>query len=70
MSFARQQVDCELITLALAVWVNEIHMYSPLIPFGGVKQSGLGVENGYPGLSGYTNYQTISTSKVLSNFSS
>ncbi|KAF8609440.1 aldehyde dehydrogenase [Ceratobasidium sp. AG-I] len=52
------------------VWVNEIHMYSPLIPFGGVKQSGLGVENGYAGLSGYTNYQTISISKSIPNFGS
>lgn len=57
-------------SLAIAVWVNEIHMYNPLIPFGGVKQSGLGVENGYAGLSGYTNYQTLSISKTIPNFGS
>ncbi|KAF8609439.1 ALDH-like protein [Ceratobasidium sp. AG-I] len=55
---------------ALAVWVNEISTYSPLIPFGGVKQSGLGVENGYTGPFGYRNYQRISTIKALSEFNS
>lgn len=52
------------------VWVNEIHMYGPSIPFGGVKQSGVGVENGYAGLAGFTNYQTLSVNKKLSKFGS
>ncbi|QRV76298.1 aldehyde dehydrogenase family protein [Ceratobasidium sp. AG-Ba] len=52
------------------VWVNEMHMYGPHIPYGGVKQSGLGVENGYPGLAGFTNYQTLSFSKAIPNYGS
>jgi acyl-CoA reductase-like NAD-dependent aldehyde dehydrogenase len=42
------------------VWVNEIHVLTPYTPFGGHKQSGLGVENGSDGLHEYTNAQTIS----------
>ncbi|MNY19233.1 Betaine aldehyde dehydrogenase [compost metagenome] len=42
------------------VWVNEIHVLTPHTPFGGHKQSGLGVENGSDGLHEYTNAQTIS----------
>ncbi|KAG8715495.1 hypothetical protein FRC11_003801 [Ceratobasidium sp. 423] len=52
------------------VWVNEIHMYGPWIPFGGVKQSGVGVENGQAGLIGFTNYQTLSSTKKIPNFGS
>jgi acyl-CoA reductase-like NAD-dependent aldehyde dehydrogenase len=36
----------------------------PWIPFGGHKQSGLGVENGVPGLLEYTNPQTITVHKT------
>jgi len=42
------------------VWVNEIHVVTPYTPFGGHKQSGLGVENGSNGLHEYTNAQTLS----------
>jgi len=35
------------------VWVNEHHMLSPLTPFGGYKQSGIGREFGSYGLSEY-----------------
>jgi acyl-CoA reductase-like NAD-dependent aldehyde dehydrogenase len=41
------------------VWINCIHQMSPAIPMGGVKQSGLGVENGPEGLAHYCNLQTI-----------
>lgn len=41
------------------VWVNCIHQMSPAVPMGGVKQSGLGVENGSEGLAHYCNLQTI-----------
>lgn len=41
------------------VWVNETQHLSPLAAFGGMKQSGLGVENGVDGLLEYTNAQTI-----------
>ena len=41
------------------VWINQVHIFSPHIPFGGHKQSGLGIENALDGLSEYTNVQTI-----------
>ena len=37
------------------VWVNEIHIHGIDIPFGGHKQSGMGVENGKEGLQEFTN---------------
>ena len=40
------------------VWVNEIHIHGVDIPFGGHKQSGMGVENGQEGLSEFTNTKT------------
>lgn len=40
------------------VWVNEIHIHGIDIPFGGHKQSGMGVENGHEGLCEYTNTKT------------
>jgi acyl-CoA reductase-like NAD-dependent aldehyde dehydrogenase len=45
------------------VWINEIHQFAPNIPFGGHKQSGMGVENSLEGLSEYTNNQTITVKK-------
>ncbi|MGQ7937515.1 aldehyde dehydrogenase family protein [Paraburkholderia sp. D1E] len=41
------------------VWVNQIHVYGVDIPFGGHKQSGLGVENGHEGLCEFTNTRTL-----------
>ncbi|MGU7785073.1 aldehyde dehydrogenase family protein [Burkholderia sp. PU8-34] len=41
------------------VWINQSHVFSPHIPFGGHKQSGLGIENSLHGLAEYTNMQTI-----------
>lgn len=41
------------------VWVNEIHIHGIDIPFGGHKQSGIGVENGQEGLAEFTNTQTL-----------
>ncbi len=41
------------------VWINETQHLSPLVSFAGLKQSGLGVENGLDGLLEYTNTQTI-----------
>ena len=41
------------------VWINETQHLSPLASFAGMKQSGLGVENGIDGLLEYTNTQTI-----------
>ncbi|KAF3401909.1 Aldehyde dehydrogenase 5 [Penicillium rolfsii] len=40
------------------VWVNSHFDVSPMVPFGGHKQSGLGVELGLAGLLSYCNSQT------------
>lgn len=45
------------------VWVNEIHIHGIDIPFGGHKQSGMGVENGVEGLAGFTNTKTVMLGK-------
>ena len=50
-----RQLDCG------TVWINEVHHLTPLMPFGGHKQSGLGVESGTEGLLEYTNTQTLTT---------
>ena len=41
------------------VWINETQHLSPTASFGGMKQSGVGVEGGLEGLIEYTNAQTI-----------
>jgi acyl-CoA reductase-like NAD-dependent aldehyde dehydrogenase len=41
------------------VWINTVQDLGPGQPFGGHKQSGLGVENGREGLLEYTNSQVI-----------
>jgi len=46
------------------VWVNEAQVLSPLVPFGGMRQSGLGVESGREGLMEYTASKTISVRKA------
>lgn len=45
------------------VWVNEIHIHGIDIPFGGHKQSGMGVENGREGLEEFTNTKTYMFAK-------
>ena len=42
-----------------SVWVNDHSTISPTIPFGGAKQSGIGVEFGQHGLDEYTQLQTV-----------
>ena len=41
------------------VWINGWLHLSPLVPFGGHRESGIGVESGMEGLLEYTNAQTI-----------
>lgn len=41
------------------VWINETQYLSPMAAFGGMKQSGLGVEGGLDGLLEYTTTQTL-----------
>lgn len=45
------------------VWVNEHGAIQPDAPFGGVKQSGIGVEFGQHGLAEYTAIQTLKVMK-------
>ncbi len=42
-----------------SVWINKHGMIQPNAPFGGVKQSGIGVEFGEEGLHEYTDLQVI-----------
>ncbi|MEU0475974.1 aldehyde dehydrogenase family protein [Streptomyces olivaceus] len=41
------------------VWVNEIMHLDPHVPFGGLKQSGVGVESGLAGLMEFTEARTL-----------
>jgi acyl-CoA reductase-like NAD-dependent aldehyde dehydrogenase len=41
------------------VWVNQHPLLSPDVPFGGLKQSGLGVESSLHGLLGYTDISVL-----------
>lgn len=46
------------------VWINEPQNLNPTVPFGGMRQSGMGVENGREGLMEYTAAKTIATRKL------
>lgn len=46
------------------VWINEMFAFLPNAPFGGHKQSGVGVEHGMAGLLEFTNSQTITSRKL------
>lgn len=45
------------------VWVNQHGMVHPLVPFGGIKGSGMGVEFGVEGLKALTRTQVLSFKK-------
>jgi len=42
-----------------SIWVNNIHRSSHNVPFGGMKQSGIGREKGRFGVESYLEYKTI-----------
>jgi acyl-CoA reductase-like NAD-dependent aldehyde dehydrogenase len=42
-----------------SVWINTHGAIQPNAPFGGIKQSGFGVEFGLYGLEEYTSIQTL-----------
>lgn len=46
-----------------SVWINNHAAIQPNAPFGGVKQSGIGVEFGLYGLEEYTSIQTVAVHK-------
>jgi acyl-CoA reductase-like NAD-dependent aldehyde dehydrogenase len=48
-----QQLECG------TAWVNQHSTLHPLAPFGGIKSSGLGVENNLEGLHEYTTIQVV-----------
>lgn len=45
------------------VWINQHGMIHPMVPFGGIKGSGYGVEFGVDGLKAVTQPQVISLKK-------
>jgi acyl-CoA reductase-like NAD-dependent aldehyde dehydrogenase len=47
------------------VWVNTHFDLSPLAPFGGHKESGIGTEWGSNGLKGFCNVQTLFLNKDI-----
>lgn len=47
-----------------SVWINESQAVGPNIPFGGHKQSGVGVQHGEEGLLEFTNAQAITVKKA------
>ena len=42
-----------------SVWINKHGAIQPNVPFGGVKQSGFGVEFGVDGLKEFTTAQSV-----------
>ena len=46
------------------VWVNNHFDLGPMAPFGGHKESGMGVEWGTHGLKGFCNVQSLYVEKV------
>lgn len=46
-----------------SAWVNQHFNLSPFLPFGGVKESGMGVENGRWGLAEFTSSQVLNIKK-------
>jgi acyl-CoA reductase-like NAD-dependent aldehyde dehydrogenase len=44
------------------VWINQHGALDPLVPFGGHKQSGIGCENGWAGVSEFTKMKVVSRS--------
>lgn len=42
-----------------SVWLNDIHRSSHYVPFGGMKESGMGREKGHYGVESYLEYKTM-----------
>jgi len=42
-----------------SVWLNDIHRSSHYVPFGGMKESGVGREKGRYGVESYLEYKTM-----------
>jgi acyl-CoA reductase-like NAD-dependent aldehyde dehydrogenase len=46
-----------------SAWVNQHFDLSPMVPFGGVKESGMGCENGPQGMAEFTSRQVLNVRK-------
>ena len=46
-----------------SAWVNQHFNLSPFLPFGGIKESGMGVENGPWGMAEFTSVQVLNIKK-------
>jgi acyl-CoA reductase-like NAD-dependent aldehyde dehydrogenase len=46
-----------------SAWVNQHFNLSPFLPFGGIKESGMGVENGRWGMAEFTSSQVLNIKK-------
>jgi succinate-semialdehyde dehydrogenase / glutarate-semialdehyde dehydrogenase len=57
-NLARGLTLCEGLE-AGSVWLNDIHRSSHYVPFGGMKESGLGREKGRYGVEAYLEYKTM-----------
>ncbi|MBE1281873.1 MAG: aldehyde dehydrogenase family protein [Rhodobacteraceae bacterium] len=55
---AKGMTLCERLE-AGSVWLNDIHRSSHYVPFGGMKESGLGREKGRYGVESYMEYKTM-----------
>jgi len=55
---ARGMTLCEGFDVG-SVWLNDIQRSSHYVPFGGMKQSGLGREKGRYGVESYLEYKTM-----------
>jgi acyl-CoA reductase-like NAD-dependent aldehyde dehydrogenase len=51
------QLDCG------TAWINQHARFSPFVPFGGIKWSGIGCENGDWGLAGFTDLKVVSAAR-------
>jgi len=54
----KARLGCEQLNAGI-VWINQHLKVAPEVPFGGIKKSGIGIENGPYALSEYLNLKTI-----------
>lgn len=59
-------IEAQRVAMSLeagTVWVNQHLEFGPSVPFGGAKQSGLGLEFGEEGLREFTQFQVLNVAK-------
>ena len=45
--------------VAGTVWINTYRAFHPTVPFGGMRQSGFGLENGFASIAMYTRQKSV-----------